>query len=312
MPESLTSSANDMRTPNTRHLLYLYGAVTQMELNGFLDIHSIDPEEKKNEIRQNWSSAASRFHELKTSEAGLAETISTNKLDESSNPLLQEARNSPTFKNTFSSFPYDFEEVEIDKLIAGQRSVHLQYVEGIAERYKKESADLLSFCVVPSQDKTPVITGRTAQNAFTASSENPGLRFLGAFEQPYKEGLLQGQTPGGQPVRAVVLVLGYGYSTANAYRVDKRVILNNGFHRLYALRKMGIERVPMVVQKITHPELELPNVISELPRQYLVQEARPALLKDFLDDKLTCSVTQRSFVKSVQIGWGVNETIVPR
>lgn len=297
---------------NTRQLLYLYGAVTQMELNGFLEVHSIDPDQKKNEIRQTWSSAADRFQELKASETGIADTISTTKIDEAANPLLREVRTSPAFINTFSNFPVSFEEVEIDKLVAGQRSVHHQYVDRIAEKYEKEGRDLVKFCIAPLQDTTPVVTGRTAQNAFTASSENPGLRFLGAYEQHYKDGLIDGQTPGGQPVRAIVLVLGYGYSTVNAYRVGKRLILNNGFHRLYALRRMGIQKVPMVVQKITHYELELPPVVSELPRQYLVQEVRPALLKDFLDEKLTCTVMQRNFIKSVQIGWGVNETIVPR
>jgi len=182
MPESLVSPARELAASTVRNLLYLYGAVTQMELNSFLDIHSIDSEERKNDIRQHWATAASRFQELRTSEAEIADTISTTVLDES-NPLLKEVRANPTFLNTFSNFSTTFEEVEVDKLVAGQRSVHLQYVAAIAERYKKEGADLLRFCIFPWQDTTPVITGRTAQNAFTASSENPGLRFLGAYEQ---------------------------------------------------------------------------------------------------------------------------------
>src|SRR5260221_987734 len=150
-------------------------------------------------------------------------------MDEGANPLLKEARTSSAFINTFSNFPFSFEEVEIDKLVASQRSVHLQYVEKVTERFKKEGNDLIKFCIAPWQDTTPVVTGRTAQNAFTASSENPGLRFLGAYEQQYKDGLIDGQTPGGQPVRAIVLVLGYGHSTVNAFRAGKRSILNNGF-----------------------------------------------------------------------------------
>ena len=297
---------------NTRHLLYLYGAVTQVELNGFLEVNSVDPEQRKTEMRQKWSEAADRFHALKTSEAGVAETIVTRELHDSEYPILKEVRTSPAFISTFSNFPYTFEEVEIDKLVASQRSVHFEYAKVVEEKYTREGKDLLKMCIVPWQDTTPVVIGRTAQNAFTASSENPGLKFLGVYEQTYRDGLIQGQTPGGQPIRAIVLVLGYVNSSVNAYRVGKRLILNNGFHRLYALRKMGVERVPIVVQRITHHELELPPIIADLPKQYLIQDARPALLRDFLDDKLTCAVTQRSFIKSVQIGWGVNESLVPR
>src|SRR5260370_23755462 len=114
---------------NTRKLLNDYGAVAKMELNDLLEVHTIDHDQKKNEIRQNWSSAADRFQELKASETGIADTISTTKMDEGANPLLKEARTSSAFINTFSNFPFSFEEVEIDKLVESQRSVHLQYVE---------------------------------------------------------------------------------------------------------------------------------------------------------------------------------------
>ena len=98
----------------------------------------------------------------------------------------------------------------------------------------------------------------------------------------------------------------------NVYRVGKRMILNNGFHRLYTLRTLGLSHAPVVVQQVTHPELELPTLIAELPREYLVGNLRPGLMKDFLDDSLVCEVTQRGFLKALQIGWGINESMVPR
>jgi hypothetical protein len=135
---------------------------------------------------------------------------------------------------------------------------------------------------------------------------------LGAYEQRYRPGTLQGQVPGGQPVHAILLVLGYGSSTVNVYRTGTRFILGNGFHRLYALRAAGVTRAPVVVQHITHSELELPQVIADLPRDYLVENPRPGLMRDFFNPQLTCEITQRSFLKALQVGWGINENTVPR
>jgi hypothetical protein len=123
---------------------------------------------------------------------------------------------------------------------------------------------------------------------------------------------MAGLRPVGQPVHAVILLVGYGTETVNVYRVGKRLILNNGFHRLNALRALGISYAPAVVQHVTHPDIELPPTIQDLPRDYLIKTPRPGLMKDFFDPRLTCEIRQRNFLKVVQIGWGINENKVPR
>lgn len=295
-----------------RRLKYMYGAVTQIELKNVLEVTSMDTEARKQEIRSAWSSAVERFEELRQIEAGLPDTVGTRGLSAEYQQRAEQLRSDASFANTFSSFPSSFEEVEIDKLVASQRTVHVEYIGHLASRYEQANRNLLEFCLAPAQDASPISIGRTAQNAFTASSDNPGLRFLGAYEEPYRQGILQVETPGGQAIRVIVLALGFGASTANVFRVGRRMILNNGFHRLYTLRSLGVTHAPVVVQQVTHPEVELPPVITELPREYLIQNPRPGLMKDFFDDRLTCEITQRGFLKAVQIGWGVTESMVPR
>jgi len=297
---------------NVRRLLYMYGTVTQIELKNFLEFNSVDSDLKKSEIKASWAAAARHFDELRRTESGVPDAIATRPLPEENAHRAETLRHDPLFVRTFSDYPYSFEEVEVDKLVACQRAVHLDYISHLTSEYERRGRDLLDYCVIPGEDTTPVNVGRTAPNAFTASSENPGLRFLGAYEEPYRQELLQAQTPGGQPVRLIALVLGYASSTMNVYRVRKRIILANGFHRLYALRQLGITHAPVVVQDITHPKLELPPQIAELPRDYLVEDPRPALLNDFFDKQLTCEITQQGFLKAVQVGWGVNENMVPR
>jgi len=270
----------------------------------------MDNAARKQEIRAAWAAAVERFEELRRLEAGMPDGIATQQLSVENALRAEELRRDASFVSTFSNYPISVEEVEIDKLVASQRTVHIEFVDHLIEQYQA-GPDLFAFCLAPAQGASAISIGRTAQNAFTASSDNPGLRFLGGFEEPYRPGMLQIDVPGGQTIRVVLLALGFGASTANVYRVGTRMILNNGFHRLYALRSLGITHAPVVIQQVTHPEVELPPVITELPREYLIGNPRPAVMKDFFDDRLTCEITQRGFLKSVQIGWGVSESMVP-
>jgi hypothetical protein len=142
-------------------------------------------------------------------------------------------------------------------------------------------------------------------------SENPDFRFLGAYEEKVSRISADMAEIGGQPVWSVVLLVGYGLSTINVYRVGKRVILNNGFHRVYALRSLGVSRLPVVVQIITSPELEFPPVVAHLPKDYLLKAKRPALIKDFFDSRLVCEVKTPAAMKAVKTAWGADQSEVP-
>jgi hypothetical protein len=283
----------------------MYGAVTQIELNSFLLGNSIDGDDRKREIKANWREAAEHFQTLVTGEGGLPDTVLARSLPAEAKEFIEGLQNSAAFKETFANYPVSFEAVEIDNIVASQRTVHVDFADQVKGKCDVHSApSLLNFCLHTGQDDTPLTSGRTAPNAFTFTSANPSLRFLDAFEQPYDPAMTKGFYPAGQPVRAITLLLGYGSSTINVYRVGKRLILNNGFHRLYALRSLGVLYAPVVVQQVTHPELELPPSIADLPRDYLVTAPRPGLMKDFFDGKLVCEIRQQNFLKSLQVAWG--------
>lgn len=294
-----------------RKLLYMYGAVTQIELNNFLDAHSIDSEQTKREIKVQWRDAASVFRNLVSAEAGEPDTIRTEPLSPEANQFVDELQEMAAFKQTLANYPISFEQIEIEKVVASQRTVHSEFVEAIRSRHGNSPSDLLDFCLHPGRDETPLQVGRTAANAFTFSSINPSLRFLGSYEEPFKPTEVLAHHPGGQPIHTVTLLVGFGISTINVFKVGQRIILNNGFHRLYALRAMGFQFAPAVVQHVTHPDLEMPPRIADLPREYLVQAPRPGLIRDFFDERLVCEIRQRNFLKSLQVGWGTNEVMVP-
>ena len=51
---------------------------------------------------------------------------------------------------------------------------------------------------------------------------------------------------------------------------------------MFTLGEIGIKYAPVVVQKITSPDLEFPAVVAGLPKDYLIKHSRPVIMKDFL------------------------------
>lgn len=68
------------------------------------------------------------------------------------------------------------------------------------------------------------------------------------------------------------------------------MVLNNGFHRMYTLGDMGVKYAPVVAQKIANPELEPLPTVGRLPKEYLIENPRPVLMKDFFDKELVRTI----------------------
>ena len=301
------AAASPIPARAVRSLALLYGSLTQMELNTYLEVVS-DAEARKQEIKRLWLASTEAFQKLAAAEAGLPESIEVRPLDGKWDEYLAAVRKNPAFAKTFANAPISFAEVEIDKLVAGQRIVHLHWTQKVKEKGIPEN--LPAFCLEPGQDSTPITIARTASTAFTASSNNPNMRFLGVQEKVYEASALD-YHPGGQPVHAITLLLGYGLSTINVYRVGRRLILGNGFHRLYALRALGVTHAPVVIQEITHPRLEMPANVGDVPSERLINMPRPAVMRDFFNDGLVCTITQKPYIKTMQVVWATNEAFVP-
>jgi len=52
------------------------------------------------------------------------------------------------------------------------------------------------------------------------------------------------------------------------------------------LGDMGVKYASVVVQKIANPKLEPPPTVAGFPKEYLIENPRPVLMKDFFDEEL--------------------------
>ncbi len=291
--------------------LYLYGAMAQAQITTIVRGQCI-PEESTNidKIIAGWRKAANLFRDIESKEQGIADKNQPIDIDSQYAEKLGKIENDVVFRNSFSTYPSDFKLAEVDNLIAVQRNIDLSYIDQLTKRIPKSMSmnDLIDFCISPKQTVPEPQSYQLAESIYTFSSPSRDFRFVGGFPKKLTEDDLKYALGGGVPVTALILFVGYGAGSINVLRANNRLILNNGFHRVYALRKQGITRIPVVVQNIGNPDLEMPPTILGLTKEYLLKHTRPVLVKDFFVDELTTTLRMKNTVRSVRIQWVFEQT----
>ena len=299
-----------MRSQQYNRSRFLYGAIPQTQVTAIVRGQCI-PEEAENldQIIVGWRKAANLFREIESKEAGIADNNATTELSSEHSPKLNHIRNDVLFKNSFSAYSSDFRIVDVEKLIATQRSIDLSYIVQLTPRISKNVTmdELIDFCLSPSQNVPMPQSFQLASNLVTYSSPSKDFRFVGGFPKQLTTDDLKYALSGGVPVGAIILFVGYGAGSVNVLEANNRLILNNGFHRVYALRKSGVTKIPVVLQHFRNPDLEMPADILGLSRDYLLKHQRPVLVKDFFVDELTTVLRLKKTVRSVRVQWGFEQ-----
>jgi hypothetical protein len=291
---------------------YLMGAMQQAQLTTTVRLMCIQADvDRIPEIGLAWRTASTKMQALAMQEAGAPDQIEIADLPAALRPRAAEIGSDTLFQASFSSMPTTIKVVEIDKLIAPQREVNLDYVESLCARVPgTKLSDLMGFCVGP---RTPPELRKlqTALNQMTFSSRSLDLRFLSGSPKPLTQDDIDVAHGGGRPVEAITLLVGFGADPINAFHVGSRIVLNNGFHRIFALKKMGVTHAPMVLQEVANVDIEFPESLLALPRGYLLQHPRPVLIKDFFDDGLVTEVRLKPRRKVLKVTWSVEESVAP-
>ncbi len=202
---------------------------------------------------------------------------------------------------------------EVDKIVFPQRAVNEEYAGQLARTYppSPDLDALLRICVAARADMAPIQHLEVAPNTHVFTSPNTDLRFLGAF---LKEAVGAEDIPlveaGGLPAAAVAGFVGYGSPVINAFKVGSRLILNNGHHRVYTLRKLGVTTIPLLILDVSNPLADLPPAIGGVPRE-LCLAPRPPLVKDMLREDLTITLSVKKRIKQLTIAMNINHYDIP-
>lgn len=298
-------------TEKHQRRLLLFGWLPQATVDGFVERQCVDSERiRKAEILQKWTRA---HHAFNAKVPRAFESVSVSPLAAHYKGRLMAIAEDRRFCHTFTQLPTEFMVVEIDKLIACQTTVILDYVDRLAAALPTEPTmdDLIEVCL--SLDKTvPAVSEmRLKDDAIMYSSENTDLRFLGAIPKPLGELDLEASSTGGIPTRGLLLLFGYGGSPINVIVVGSRIFLNNGFHRAVALRRRGVTHIPVVVQRVRNPALEFPDVYQGVPKHYLLNSELLPLMEDYFNPQMAIELKAKARRRGVKVVWATEAIDVP-
>jgi len=299
--------------PRSLRYRYLLGAMQQAEFAMTVRATCIEEDVRRlDELLPLWSRASGRMQELVRTDSDSPNGVTLEDPPAEVEERLHRIGQDPLFRSSFSVVPTRFAVVELDRLVAPQREVNLDYVETLEQQITATGIpDLINICLESRTEPPPIRSLQTAPNQMTFTSPSLDLRFLGGFPKTMTEEDIRVAHFGGQPARVLSLLVGFGAAPINVWTDGRRVVLNNGFHRVVALKKRGVSRIPVVVQQATNPDIEFPGQVLGLSKQYLLNNPRPVLVKDFFDDQLTVELRLKPRMKTLKVAWGEEAGVVP-
>jgi len=293
---------------------YLFAHTRQLDFLAFMAEDTLDgPVADSARLAAEWRTAAARFKELQNTEARWADEPPVGNLPKSLEPLVRQVATDPIFKRSFSAVPGVVGMVELDRLVASQKCVNLTHVERVKEQLGPAPPldEVFRTCLPFDHPTPPFRVGRVAPHSFVFTSDSNDLRFLESVVVQTDQ--LSGHQFSGPLAGVFGAAVGYGSNFLNAIACDRRLVLNNGFHRAYALRALGVTYVPCVVQRLTsRADLEfVGRAAIRRDADILLDFARPPVMKDFFDPVLSRRVSRSRKTRQIRVTFTVEELDVP-
>ncbi|HET6961705.1 MAG TPA: hypothetical protein VFJ27_04390 [Terriglobia bacterium] len=292
--------------------LYLIGRPKLKRFLRFVRSHALNPP-SDGSLTDEWQVANSVIRTLEKEEAGLADNPPIGKLGPEYEPLLIEFLKDPLVQNGFNTVPTEVAMVELDRLVVYQHHIDLTFVRQLKSKLGPAPSDEQIFrtCLPYDHPQPPVKWSRVHRNSFVFMSPSNDLRFLGTMKMDSDN--IQNYPPPGNLVGVVGLAVGFGSNFMNAIYAEKRLILNNGSHRAYALREMGFTHAPCIVQHVSsRDQLDVvaASQVEDNP-DYFLKHPRPSMLIDYFNPRLRKVMPVHRQLRQVTVKFEIDEAYVP-
>ncbi|HWW94878.1 MAG TPA: hypothetical protein VN375_16035 [Vicinamibacteria bacterium] len=294
--------------------VFLLGRPPLGEFLGFITTMAVDGQKAdQGLLTEEWRQANDHVVSLEQLEAGMADNPPIVPLPPGIRTLAERVTADPMFRKAYRFVPASFAMVELDRLVVFQKFINLGYIQalkqGLGPHPTEEQVARLALGI--DRPLPHVQAMQNAGNIYSFISPSNDFRFLeGALISPDQ---VTGFVSTGRPFAYLLLGIGYGSNYLNALHVEGRLVLNNGSHRAYALRELGLSHAPCLVQSVTRRE-ELEIVASgdvlQNPDRYL-KTRRPPLLKDYFDAHLRKVVRVPKKNRIVRVQFQVEQSDVP-
>ncbi len=299
------------RDQDVEESLYLIGRPPLKDFLRFVKHHAVNPPGQA-ALTDAWQAAYQVVRRLEAEEPGIADDPPIGKLGPEYEPLLIEFLKDPLVHYGFNTVPTEVAIVELDRLVVYQEHIDITHSRRLQQKLgaMPGRTELFRTCLPYDHPQPPVKWCRTSRGKFVFVSPSNDLRFLGPMRvQP---GELK-EAPGGNLVGIVGASVGFGSNFMNAIYAEQRLILNNGSHRAFALRQMGVTHVPCIVQHVSsRDELEVvgSTAVRRDPDLYL-KHPRPPMLTDYFNPQLRMVMPVHRRLRQITVRFEVEEDFVP-
>jgi len=259
-----------------------------------------------------WRAANDYYQELERVEAGIANQVQRSELDPAMVAMAEQLKSTSAYFQTFNSLPTTFAMVELDRLVVYQKHVSRTFIDTLKSRLTPapDAQALFRFCLPTGKQQAPVEIRRVGPRRFVFRCESTDFRFHDpALLRPDQ---LTGYETSGPIAGTLGLAVGFGSNFLNVISVGKRLLLNNGYHRVCAMREMGITHAPCIVQSATRVD-ELGIIVKRDVAQqaeFYFESARPPLLKDYFDPGIRKVLPVRKRIRQIELRFEVENDLV--
>ncbi len=261
-------------------------------------------------LAEEWRLANDVYAELEMTEAGFADDTRRRPVARALKPLVRRLEANPWFRDSFDNLPYAVEQVELDRLVASQihveRAFTSQYLKRLAAMSQEE---LFDFCLPIDKPQPPVAVTRLSGDRYVFTS--PSTDFRSHSPRLLRPEEIPDFVSSGPITAFVGIAVGFGSNFLSAVRSDKRICLQNGYHRAFALRCAGLKYAYCVVEDVTRKDelkLTADDTVADDPEFYFASK-RPPLIKDFFDRRLAKRMRVKPMQNHVEVEIKVRSSI---
>jgi len=306
--EAMGNGAPELREKG----LYIIGRPTLKQFLRHVRRHAVDPPAEADLIDE-WNAANRVLRARERDEAGLADDAPIVQMGPEYTPLLTDLLRDPMIRHGFNSVPTEIAMVDLERIIVYQKHIDLGHVARLERELPPELSreQIFRLCLPHDHPLPPVRWSRTPRDKFVFVSPSNDLRFLGIMSLKSRD--IPDTPHPGVLVGVVGIAVGFGSNFLNAVYAERRLILRNGSHRAYLLRKRGITRVPCIIQHASsREELEVvgSSALQRDPDLYL-SSPRPPMLRDYFDPALHKVMTVQQRLHQVTVGFDADESEIP-